>query len=894
MRIKYIAWKQVISSDVNRLIYNTKGPGLHNKGDQAIQNFNTLDNNPGLWSGFTNGIPIPRQPGLDIKLKNSVNPLNLWYSINVARHNPVKINHEIWDREGDHGKRIIEPWYLGYMRILKQVLERIVKRDGNDNANVNTLLSFVSNRLEKTIDIRTNILKWVHETQDGFSNLDLDTSFMKNENIRNLVGFVEDYYYLVVKCEDNDETYNMALMANSKAKGLHSEIRKHLLSNKVGGKIVDINVSAVASSPDAQRFLEALYKRRNIILYGPPGTGKTHLLTELDHSFNAEVLFDDLDTEAPFRITGDNGLSAKEWCTFHPNYSYESFVYGLEPIVLQENKLGFKTHIGPMLKLAKKAEAGIKSLLIIDEINRANTDAVFGNASAIIDPQMNDVVTLSQPIIDEEGNSISDFKSSENLFVVGTMNSLDKSTSPLSAELKRRFCIVELSPNVEVLNSYLEKNNTVNQELSKYTCRIMSVLNEKIREYCGKEYELGQGYFWGLVDAQDNHENVLAEILKNKVIPHLRDVLPNDCIGEFFGANNINILYSSSDFGFEIVDGNSLSNLEVLQAFARVVESDLEFNIDEENDYDLSLDDYENLKANHILEQLKIYKNVIISGCSGTGKSYYVSKIMNNNYFDAYAKTHWHTSTEYSDVIEGISATVNGTDICYSIQPGAVKSLAEKEVRGSRLMVIENINKSSAAENFGELITLLEPDKRNLKIVGYDGYITIPEDMMFLCTMTPGLGEKKLDSALKRRFSIIEFAPDYKALSLRLNVNEEDLAIENYFEANSRDIKITAIKLLRSINQKLKNYVGLNAQIGQSAFWNLPEDCDCKQFLSAIDDNVLPYLEDYCTDEDIAHKLFGADSPMLRQHHFGLELKHFNNLSQDEVNLALKGIIQNA
>ena len=61
MKIKYIAWKKVINSDVNRLIYATQGEGLHNKGDQAIQNFNTLNENPGLWSGFTDGEIIPRK-----------------------------------------------------------------------------------------------------------------------------------------------------------------------------------------------------------------------------------------------------------------------------------------------------------------------------------------------------------------------------------------------------------------------------------------------------------------------------------------------------------------------------------------------------------------------------------------------------------------------------------------------------------------------------------------------------------------------------------------------------------------------------------------------------------------------------------------------------------------
>lgn len=132
MKIKYIAWKKVISSDVNRLIYGTQGEGLHNKGDQAIQNFNTLNQNPGLWSGFTGGVRIPRKKEVEaenrangthlpttynITLSNSVNLLRLWEDKNDTRKDPIKINHEIWDHNDNHAKVIIEPWYLGYMRI---------------------------------------------------------------------------------------------------------------------------------------------------------------------------------------------------------------------------------------------------------------------------------------------------------------------------------------------------------------------------------------------------------------------------------------------------------------------------------------------------------------------------------------------------------------------------------------------------------------------------------------------------------------------------------------------------------------------------------------------------------------------------------------------------------
>lgn len=191
MKIKYLAWKKVICSDVKRLVYGINGPGVSNKGDQAIQNFNTLNKNPGLWEGFTNGNRIPRKKEVerdnrnngtnypttyDIILQNSVNPLRLWEDKNDSRRNPIKINHEIWDRSGDHAHNIIEIWYLGYMRILRELLDRLIARDGTEE-NLVSLKNFVDERLSSPNLSRENLLFWIHETQDKFNNLTIRYQF---------------------------------------------------------------------------------------------------------------------------------------------------------------------------------------------------------------------------------------------------------------------------------------------------------------------------------------------------------------------------------------------------------------------------------------------------------------------------------------------------------------------------------------------------------------------------------------------------------------------------------------------------------------------------------------------------------------------------------------------
>ena len=906
MKIKYIAWKKVICSDVNRLIYGTQGDGLHNKGDQAIQNFNTINKNPGLWAGFTGGVRIPRKKEVEyenrvngtnlpttynIHLANSVNPLRLWEDKNDTRKNPVKINHEIWDRSQNHAQVIIESWYLGYMRILKKILDK-AKVKFPDNHNVDILLNYVANRLSMTIDIRANVLRWIHETQDGFCSLIVDTSFMKNENIRDLVGFVEQNFYVVVKCDDNGIEKNMALMADSTSKHLHPAIKALLESNEKGGEVVDIDVAMASTSPDSQRFLSALSQNHNIILYGPPGTGKTHMLTELIQSFAADVLFDDLDTEAPFRLTRQTPAAPTAWCTFHPSYSYENFVYGIKPIVVN-SQLGFKPHIGPFLKQSLAASEGKRALLIIDEINRGRADDIFGNTTAILGHESHETVRFTHPI-HVDGKAVAGLSTSDNLFIVGTMNSLDKSTSPLSGELKRKFTIVEVAPSVEVLRSHLQRNASIDEKIVKFCCTLMETINKRIHDFCGKEFELGQGFFWPLVNAQEKHEDVLADVICNKVMPHLRDVLPLESLEEFFKPENLGVLYSSNEYGYDFNDLSLSTPAQIINAFAIAIDSDYRMPV-EDSIVPESVAKADQLKLEAVKEKLLRHHNVIITGVTGTGKSLLVNKLANDPFFVQTSKMFWHSSTDYTDTIEGISAVLTDDGkINYAILPGMIKQMADSHMKGPKLMIIEGINKCNPAEALGELITLLEADKRNLHVEGYEGDIQIPEDMYFLCTINPNIENQfKLDSAMKRRFAIANLYPDYDLLALYLNFTNEAVDPEefDFDDLDSSDVKKLAVQVLKKVNEAIAFSVGTNYQIGHAVFWNIPVDSKLANLLEMVDNIVLPQIEDLCFDADVARKIFGDDSPAISILPYGVEVHRLSSLNLAEQIEALKGLL---
>lgn len=275
----------------------------------------------------------------------------------------------------------------------------------------------------------------------------------------------------------------------------------------------------------AHEVVERLKVYKNIILYGPPGTGKTHLLNQVLEIMDISDNYNYYDTSAPISIKPQEKFSY-EWCTFHPNYTYENFVIGLDPII-KDRKLGYKHHIGPFLNLVKKnCMDGNEALLIIDEINRANTDDVFGDTIGLleINNRNSNVISLMESV-EVDGVEMYELKVNDSFYVIGTMNSLDKSVNPLDYGIKRRFVTIEITPDGDILKKHIDENQAISQEISEFVMQLFYYLNSQLREYVGKEYEFGQGYFWKITKAEDNIIEVLSDILKYKILPHLSSLL---------------------------------------------------------------------------------------------------------------------------------------------------------------------------------------------------------------------------------------------------------------------------------------------------------------------------------------------------------------------------------
>lgn len=299
----------------------------------------------------------------------------------------------------------------------------------------------------------------------------------------------------------------------------------------------------------------------NQILYGPPGTGKTYstinetleILTSEKYkdSFVLEIenkIESKMDTEA---ITRENIIrilekakddtesfvSSKEdrkilnevfkafrtkgqieFVTFHQSYSYEEFVEGIKPSV-KNGTVIYETKNGVFKNLCKKALEGKDKpyILIIDEINRGNISKILGELITLIEPSKrigaDEGLQLTLPYSGES------FGVPSNLYIIGTMNTADRSIALLDTALRRRFEFVEMMPDSECLKDkkISDSGNTIELD------RLLKSMNNRIEFLLDREHTIGHSYFMGVESIED-----LRKVFKNKIIPLLQEYFYDD------------------------------------------------------------------------------------------------------------------------------------------------------------------------------------------------------------------------------------------------------------------------------------------------------------------------------------------------------------------------------
>lgn len=250
-------------------------------------------------------------------------------------------------------------------------------------------------------------------------------------------------------------------------------------------------------SAEYTRLKSLLLGKKNIILQGAPGVGKTYSAKRLAYS-----------------IIGEKNESRIEFIQFHQNYSYEDFIMGYKP----KEDGGFELKRGVFYNFCKKAQSDPNKdyFFIIDEINRGNMSKIFGELLMLIENGYRGEMHEIRLAYNDEH-----FFVPENLYIIGMMNTADRSLAMIDYALRRRFSFFDIVPgfDTEGFNKYKEN---LNSETFNQVIDAIKALNAEIAEddSLGQGFCIGHSYFCN----QDSFDKMwLENVIKYDIEPMLRE-----------------------------------------------------------------------------------------------------------------------------------------------------------------------------------------------------------------------------------------------------------------------------------------------------------------------------------------------------------------------------------
>ena len=243
-----------------------------------------------------------------------------------------------------------------------------------------------------------------------------------------------------------------------------------------------------------EEVVELLEDKKQIIFYGPPGTGKTFVARRLAKFLAPEE-------------------ERRKVVQFHPSYSYEDFIWGYRPLYDEEHHvLRYKLTNGPLKALAETAseaqdKARDRYLMLIDEINRGNVAKVFGELYYLLEYR-DDEIQLQY--------SSDNFALPSNLYIIGTMNTADRSIGVLDAALRRRFHFIEFYPDAPPIDGLLRRWLKTNKPEMEFVADLVPLANSMLHD---RSLQIGPSYFM----RPNLDERWLQLIWQHSVLPYIEE-----------------------------------------------------------------------------------------------------------------------------------------------------------------------------------------------------------------------------------------------------------------------------------------------------------------------------------------------------------------------------------
>lgn len=365
----------------------------------------------------------------------------------------------------------------------------------------------------KQIQAIYEVTKGIHDTDDGeqvefvvVEKLEVPVNWSEMNNVPllqdcdvfinnqgSLFKLTDDEYDVIREIIDNK---NIIAVKQS----LRSDIKKYSFASDSDKPFI--------SKDDFKQAVDLLKRKKNVILQGPPGVGKTFIARKLAY----ELMQEEKDANI-------------EMVQFHQSFSYEDFIQGLRPT----KKGSFELRDGIFYSFCRRALAHPDRpfFFVIDEINRGNLSKIFGELMMLIETdKRKDKFALKLTYSEDEADR---FYVPENLYIIGTMNTADRSLAIVDYALRRRFAFITLQPEYgESFRSFLTAKG-ISEAMAEHIISSVTKLNHRIKEdtNLGEGFQIGHSYFCTYRNGEDENQ-WWSEILKYEIKPLLEEIWFDD------------------------------------------------------------------------------------------------------------------------------------------------------------------------------------------------------------------------------------------------------------------------------------------------------------------------------------------------------------------------------